>query len=150
MTVIFFCKISDVLVEKWNCIATSQDQKLLFVAGQKGKYAVVGCTKFNSKMRKIAFMKLAFGDYRSVTFMNRLPGSNTLLLGCYNAIVALDFNSTEFIILEKFENLEMGGYITGISFAKDKLFYLGESGDKLGCVKFKGEIDTVADAKKGK
>lgn len=122
----------------------------MYVAGQKGKYAVVGCTKFNSKMRKIAFMKLAFGDYRTVTFLFRLPSSNVLLLGCYNAIVALEFNGTEFVILEKFENLDIGGQVTGIAFAKDRLFYIGETGDKLGCVKFRGEIDTVADIKKGK
>lgn len=97
----------------------SQDQKLLFVGGKKGKKAVMGCMKFNSKMRKIAFQKLAFGDYREVTHMNRLPNQNVFLLGLYNAIIAIEFRDNVFVILEKFDDLDMGGFITAVSFAQD-------------------------------
>ena len=87
----------------------SHDQKLVFVAGAKGKYASVGCMKFNSNMRKITFMKMAFGDYKEVTHLHRLQGRDVFMLGLYDAIVILEYANDVLTILEKFENLEMGG-----------------------------------------
>jgi hypothetical protein len=80
------------LVKYWFCADVSFDQRYVYVGGAYSDVAVIGVIKFDKTLKNINFLKLSFDEFRSITTIKRIPGTDIILAGAWCSILALSFD----------------------------------------------------------
>lgn len=66
----------------WGCAEVSFDQKYLYVGGCSTVYAKILMLKFDNTLEVVSHLELSMGEFRYISRLYRIPGSDVLIAGC--------------------------------------------------------------------
>ena len=111
------------------------------MGGVHGTLGVIGAIDFNSRLKSRNFSKLTLGDYRCLSRIKRIEGSDILLAGCFGSILIIQFKDNVFNIINQYSNL-CDSEIVSMVFYSSHIYYLNsEDTNCLGVIEFENMVD---------
>jgi hypothetical protein len=127
-------------INDWLCAEVSFNEDIIFVGGVHGSWAVIGAISFDEELKSINFSKLTNGDFRCLTRLRRIKGSDLLLAGCFGSIMVIHFKESKFNIINSYMYL-CNDAINSIVFYSSYIFYITSDATELGILEFEKRIN---------
>ena len=115
----------------------------VYVGGAYKTYAVIGVLEFNKTLAPVHFMKLTLSDFKCVSTIKRVVGTEILLIGAWCSIIAAVYDQklNKFKILNIFQNLFGNSQVIRIAFSGKVMYFLGDESSELGVVEFDKRLE---------
>ena len=115
----------------WACSEVSFDQKHLYIGGCSSIWAKIILVNFDEGLKVQSELELKMGDFKTVSMISRIQGTDIILGGCYKHIVVLrKANDTNAFSFLHSINVGIEDDFKRIAFHPKYIFALGEH-DKM-------------------
>lgn len=130
----------------WVCAEVSFDQKYIYVGGcDHHMHAAISLLDFDEHLQCHTTLSLDMGDYKNISRIKRIEGTDVLLGGCYRNIVVIrkEQNSVKLTFIHSI-SCRMDEDIKSIAFSPKNIFCIGEQEGNMGIISSKHEISSKA------
>lgn len=122
------------------CAEISCSQRVLYLGCSSESWASFTILNFSSSLDQVYTERISLGNYKCVTTIKRIPGTDILLLGTYKALIVYWHKHTTKV--QMLSLLEVCvSQITDIAFFSNFCLLLDEKPGSVVRVKFQGKLD---------